>query len=102
MALRFLESFWTSGIQGKLRVFRTVKITFLILWSMELCAVGGYSRLEANFESVNKGRISTVCTLNMEVSVDCMVSSSRMLLYDINLMFHLIWILVSFFKGDGE
>ena len=69
---------------------------------MELCAVGGYSRLEANFESVNKGRISTVCTLNMEVSVDCMVSSSRMLLYDINLMFHLIWILVSFFKGDGE
>lgn len=73
-----MESFWTPGIQEKIRVLRGVKITYVVFWSMELCAVGGYPRLEANSASVNNGRISTGCTLSMEVPTDSMVSSSRM------------------------
>ena len=56
----------------------------------------------ANFASVNNGRISTSCTLNLEVPTDSMVSSSRMVLCDINFMCHFMWILVPFFKRDGE
>ena len=93
MAPRFLESSWTPGIQENIRVYRGVKITFVVFWSMELCAVGGYPLLEANSASVNNGRIITGCTLNMEVPTDPVVSSSRLIPRDINFMCHFIWIL---------
>jgi len=103
---RWLLDFWKvfgpPGIQERIRVFRGVKITFVVFWSMELCAVGGHPCFGANSAPVNKGRISTGCILNMEVPTDSMVSSSRMVLCDIKFMCHLMWILVSFFKRDGE
>ena len=82
MPPRFLESFWTPGIQEKIRVFRGVKIAFVVFWSMEFCTLGGYLHLEANSASVNNTRISTGCTMNMEVPTDSLVSSSRMILCD--------------------
>jgi len=103
---RWLLDFWKvfgpPGIQEKFRVFRGVKITFVVFWSMELCAVGGYPHLEANSASVNNGRINTGCTLKMEVPTDSILSSSRMILCDINFMCHFIQILESFFKRDLE
>jgi len=94
---RFLESFWTPGIQERIRVFRGVKITSVVFWSMELCSVGGYPCLGANSAFVNNGSISTGCTLNMEVPTDSMVFSSRMVLCNVNFMCHFMCILVSCF-----
>jgi len=102
---RWLLDFWKVFgplVYRKRSVFRGVKIIFVVFWSMELCAVGGYPLLEANSASVNYGRISTSCTLNMEVLTDSMLSSSRMILCDINFMWYFVWILVSFFLRELE